>query len=36
MNQAVVTLLLDWCIMELINLLQTLRILNETVENPDK
>ena len=36
MNQTVVTLLLDWCILELIKLLQTLRILNETVENPDK
>ena len=36
MNQTVVTLLLDWCIMELINLLQTMNILNEAVENPDK
>ena len=35
MNQTVVTLLLDWWIMELIKLLQTMNILNETVENPD-
>ena len=35
MNQTVVALLLDWCIMELINLLQTLRILTETVDDDD-